>query len=149
GARGRAAAIPVDVRISAAPNRDPAKALEEGVLREDLYYRLNVILPPVPPLRERMDDVPILAMHFLHKYAAREGSPMRGIAEEAMGVLLNYPWPGNVRELENAIERAVVLGHGDKLRAADLPQQVHRRAQQQEQPVPAHLTPAGKENLAV
>src|SRR5262249_39546716 len=146
---GSSTAIPVDVRIIAATNRDLAKALEEGGLRGALYYRLNAILLPVPPLRERMDDVPILAMAFLHKYAAREGSPMRGIAEEAMGVLLNYPWPGNVRELENAIERAVVLGHGDKLRAADLPQQVHRRAAEQPPPVPADPTPAGKENLAV
>jgi len=146
---GSSTAIPVDVRIIAATNRDLAKALEEGVLREDLYYRLNVILLPVPPLRERMDDVPILAMAFLHKYAAREGSAMRGIAEEAMGVLLNYPWPGNVRELENAVERAVVLGHGEKLRAADLPQQVHRRADDHHPPVPAHLTLEEMEKLAI
>jgi len=146
---GSSTPIPVDVRIIAATNRDLAKALEEGVLREDLYYRLNVILLQVPPLRERMDDVPILAMHFLRKYAAREGSSMSAISEEAMNVLLSYSWPGNVRELENAIERAVVLGHGEKLRAQDLPQQVHRRADDQHPLVPAHLTLEEMEKLAI
>ena len=107
------------------------KALDEGVLREDLYYRLNVILLQVPPLRERMDDVPILAMHFLRKYAAREAAAMTAIAEDAMNVLLSYSWPGNVRELENAVERGVVLGQGEKLRAQDLPPQVHRRTDDQ------------------
>jgi len=109
---GSSTPIPVDVRIIAATNRELAKALEEGVLREDLYYRLNVILLQVPALRERMDDVPILAMHFLRKYVAREGAGMSGISDEAMNVLLSYSWPGNVRELENAIERGVVLGQG-------------------------------------
>src|SRR5207247_2682356 len=123
---GGSETIPVDVRIIAATNRDLQKALAEGVLREDLYYRLNVILLRVPPLRERMDDVPILAMHFVRKYAARESVPTAGIAEETMNVLLSYAWPGNVRELENAIERAVVLGRGQVLRPQDLPTQVHR-----------------------
>src|SRR5437764_76049 len=95
---GSSATIPVDTRIIAATNRDLQKALEEGVLREDLYYRLNVILLRVPPLRERIGDVPTLAMHFLRKYAAREHSSMSTIAEEALNVLLSYSWPGNVRE---------------------------------------------------
>ena len=146
---GSSTTVPVDVRIIAATNRDLKKALEEGVLREDLYYRLNVILLQVPPLRERMDDVPILAMHFLRKYAAREGAGMSGIADEAMNVLLSYSWPGNVRELENAIERGVVLGHGEKLRAQDLPPQVHRRADDQHPLVPAHLTLEEMEKLAI
>jgi len=146
---GSSTAIPVDVRIIAATNRDLQKALEEGVLREDLYYRLNVILLQVPPLRERMDDVPILAMHFLRKYAAREGSAMTAISDEALNVLLSYSWPGNVRELENAIERAVVLGQGDRLRAQDLPAQVHRRADDQHPLVPAHLTLEEMEKLAI
>src|SRR5438105_7487120 len=146
---GSSTPIPLAVRIIAATNRDLAKALEEGVLREDLYYRLNVILLQVPSLRERMDDVPILAMHFLRKYAAREGSPMTGIAEEAMHVLLSYAWPGNVRELENAIERAVVLGQGDRLRPQDLPPQVHRHADDQHPLVPAHLTLEEMEKLAI
>jgi DNA-binding NtrC family response regulator len=146
---GSSTTVPVDVRIIAATNRELKKALEEGVLREDLYYRLNVILLQVPPLRERMDDVPILAMHFLRKYAAREGAATSGIADEAMNVLLSYSWPGNVRELENAIERAVVLGHAEKLRAQDLPPQVHRRADDQHPLVPAHLTLEEMEKLAI
>ena len=146
---GSSTPIPVDVRIIAATNRDLQKALDEGVLREDLYYRLNVILLQVPPLRERMDDVPILAMHFLRKYAAREGSGMTAISDEALNVLLSYSWPGNVRELENAIERAVVLGQGDRLRAQDLPAQVHRRADDQHPLVPAHLTLEEMEKLAI
>jgi DNA-binding NtrC family response regulator len=146
---GSSTAIPVDVRIIAATNRDLQKALEEGQLREDLYYRLNVILLRVPPLRERMDDVPILAMHFLRKYAARETSAMSGVSDEAMNLLLSYSWPGNVRELENAIERAVVLGEGERIRPQDLPPQVHKRADDQHPLVPAHLTLEEMEKLAI
>ncbi|HLY39037.1 MAG TPA: sigma-54 dependent transcriptional regulator [Candidatus Binatia bacterium] len=146
---GGSGTVPVDVRIMAATNRDLAKALEEGVLREDLYYRLNVILLHVPPLRERMDDVPILAMHFLRKYAAREGASMAAISDEAMSILMNYSWPGNVRELENAVERAVVLGQGEQLRTQDLPQQVHQRVDAQHPLVPAHLTLEEMEKLAI
>ena len=141
--------IPVDVRIIAATNRDLHQALEEGVLREDLYYRLNVILLRVPPLRERMDDVPILAMHFVRKYAAREHSAMTGIADDALNVLLSYAWPGNVRELENAIERSVVLGQGTQIRAQDLPPQVHRRGDDQRPLIPAHLSLEEIEKLAI
>ncbi|HZP40349.1 MAG TPA: sigma-54 dependent transcriptional regulator, partial [Candidatus Binatia bacterium] len=146
---GGGTTIPVDVRIIAATNRDLHQALEEGALREDLYYRLNVILLRVPPLRERMDDVPILAMHFLRKYAAREHSGTTGIADDAMNVLLGYAWPGNVRELENAIERAVVLGQGPQVRAQDLPPQVHRRSDDQRPLIPAHLTLEEIEKLAI
>src|SRR5438874_6042323 len=146
---GSSATIPVDTRIIAATNRDLQKALEEGLLREDLYYRLNVILLRVPALRERMDDVQMLAMHFLRKYAAREHSSMSSIAEEALNVLLSYSWPGNVRELENAIERAVVLGKGDQLRAQDLPPQVHRGGDDERPLIPAHLTLEEIEKLAI
>jgi two-component system response regulator HydG len=96
-----------------------------------------------------MDDVPILAMHFLRKYAAREGASMGAISDEAMSVLMNYSWPGNVRELENAVERAVVLGQGEQLRAQDLPQQVHHRVDAQRPLVPAHLTLEEMEKLAI
>ncbi len=146
---GGGTTIPVDVRIIAATNRDLHQALEEGALREDLYYRLNVILLRVPPLRERMDDVPILAMHFLRKYAAREHSGTTGIADDAMNVLLGYAWPGNVRELENAIERAVVLGQGPQVRAQDLPPQVHRQSDDQRLSIPAHLSLEEIEKLAI
>jgi two-component system response regulator HydG len=96
-----------------------------------------------------MDDVPILAMHFLRKYAARESSAMAGISDEAMDLLLGYSWPGNVRELENAIERAVVLGEGERIRPQDLPPQVHKRADDQRPLVPAHLTLEEMEKLAI
>jgi DNA-binding NtrC family response regulator len=146
---GGTGAVAVDVRIIAATNRDLELALKEGQLREDLYYRLNVVQVRVPPLRERMEDVPMLAMHFLRKYAAREGVAMGGVTEEAMGLLLGYGWPGNVRELENAIERAVVLGRGTELRAGDLPPQVHRRDADPTPLVPAHLTLEELEKLAI
>ncbi len=146
---GGSPTIPVDVRIIAATNRDLHKALEDGSLREDLYYRLNVILLRVPPLRERMEDVPLLAGHFLRKYAARERSQMSAIAEEAMQILLSYSWPGNVRELENSIERAVVLGKGEQLRPQDLPPQLHRRGDDDRPLIPAHLTLEEIEKLAI
>src|SRR5262245_36703869 len=135
---GGSPAIPVDVRIIAATNRSLPQAIEAGDLREDLYYRLNVILLQLPPLRERMDDVPLLATHFLRKYAPREGNRVTSIAEEAMNVLLGYPWPGNVRELENALERAVVLAQAEQVRPQDLPPQVHDRNDDRRPLVPAH-----------
>jgi DNA-binding NtrC family response regulator len=146
---GGTGTVAVDVRIIAATNRDLDEALKDGSLREDLYYRLNVVQVRVPPLRERMEDVPMLAMHFLRKYAAREGVPMAEISAEALELLLGYAWPGNVRELENAIERAVVLGRGPTLRPGDLPPQVHRRAAEATPPVPAHLTLEALEKLAI
>jgi two-component system response regulator HydG len=96
-----------------------------------------------------MDDVPILGMHFLKKYAAREGVAMSGVTDEAMAVLTSYAWPGNVRELENAIERAVVLGRGEQLRLQDLPPQVHRRGDEQRPLIPAHLSLEEIEKLAI
>ena len=103
----------------------------------------------MPPLRERMDDVQMLAMHFLRKYAAREHSSMSAISDEAKEVLISYSWPGNVRELENAIERAVVLGKGEQLRAQDLPPQLHRRGDEERPLIPAHLTLEEIEKLAI
>jgi two-component system NtrC family response regulator/two-component system response regulator HydG len=99
----------VDVRIVAATHRDLAKKLQDGTFREDLYYRLNVIEIHVPPLRERPGDIPLLAHHFLNKYAEANRKVVRGLSDEALALLMRYGWPGNVRELENAIERAVVL----------------------------------------
>jgi DNA-binding NtrC family response regulator len=99
----------VDVRIVAATHRDLKKKLDDGSFREDLYYRLNVIEINIPSLRARPGDVPILAQHFLHKYAQANGKEIEGMSDEVMALLLGHSWPGNVRELENAMERAVVL----------------------------------------
>ncbi len=98
--------------IVAATHRDLKKKLEEGSFREDLFYRLNVIEIHIPPLRERAGDIPLLAHHFLRKYADANGKELQGISDDVLALLLSHPWPGNVRELENAIERAVVLSDG-------------------------------------
>jgi two-component system, NtrC family, response regulator AtoC len=113
--------IPVDVRIIAATNRDLRKLVEEGAFREDLYYRLNVVVIAVPPLRERLQDVPLLARHFLEKCARATGRPVAGIARETLERLSAYAWPGNVRQLEHAIERAVALSSSTVLLPTDLP----------------------------
>ena len=118
--------IKVDVRLIAASNRDVAKAVADGALREDLFYRLNVIPIHLPPLRERRDDVPPLVAHFITHLAAELGRPVRGATPEALAILENYRWPGNVRELENVIERALVLGSGDMLDARALPPDLQR-----------------------
>jgi DNA-binding NtrC family response regulator len=112
--------IRVDIRVIAATNRDLEESVKAGRFREDLYYRLNVVGLRLPRLRERSEDVPDLAQHFLRKYAAETGKPMSGISQEAMALLCHHRWPGNVRELENAIERAVVLGRGPEIIADDL-----------------------------
>ncbi len=108
--------IPVDVRVIAATNKDLDRMVAEGTYREDLFYRLSVIPLTVPPLRERGDDVALLASHFLKKYAAEMGKRIREIAPESMQLLRGYDWPGNVRVLENTIERAVAMEQGEVLR---------------------------------
>ncbi|MBV8071626.1 MAG: sigma-54-dependent Fis family transcriptional regulator, partial [Acidobacteriaceae bacterium] len=110
----------VDVRVIAATNVDLRAALEQGRFREDLYYRLNVVPISVPPLRERMEDIPFLAMHFVKKLSAELGSVAKEISPAAMDRLLTHRWPGNVRELENTIERSLVLASGEMLEAADI-----------------------------
>jgi DNA-binding NtrC family response regulator len=100
----------IDVRIIAATNQDLRAALEQGTFREDLYYRLNVVPLNIPPLRERTEDIPFLAEHFVKKLAAANASPVESITEEAIRKLLGYHWPGNVRELENVVNRIVLLG---------------------------------------
>jgi DNA-binding NtrC family response regulator len=110
----------IDVRVIAATNQDLRAALEQGTFREDLYYRLNVVPINIIPLRERMQDIPFLAEHFLHKYAAEAGNRLQGITPAAMSKLMSYHWPGNVRELENVIERSVVMCSGETLDAADI-----------------------------
>jgi DNA-binding NtrC family response regulator len=110
-----------DVRLIAATNRDLNERVAEGLFREDLYYRLNVIEIRLPSLRERRDDIPVLAGHFLEKYAAAEKGVAARISEDAMERLVRHDWPGNVRELENAIERAVALAPTDTIQVSDLP----------------------------
>jgi DNA-binding NtrC family response regulator len=110
----------VDVRIVAATHRDLKRKLEDGSFRDDLYYRLNVIEVTIPPLRERGSDIPLLAQHFLERYAAANGKTL-ALTDEALALLLQHRWPGNVRELENAIERAVVLADGATLAPLHFP----------------------------
>jgi two-component system response regulator HydG len=114
----------VDLRLVAATNQDLRAAVKEGRFREDLYYRLNVIALRVPPLRERRDDIPLLAEHFLRLYGERNGRHFSGFARAALDALARYDWPGNVRELENTVERAVVLSRGAIIEAEDLPAEV-------------------------
>lgn len=113
--------VKVDVRILAATNRDLRQEVEEGRFRQDLYYRLNVVSLQLPPLRERSEDIPLLAMHFLKMFAERNAKIVKGFTPAAMDRLLKYSWPGNVRELENAVERAVVLLIGEYVSERELP----------------------------
>jgi two-component system response regulator HydG len=112
--------ITVDVRIIAATNKDLTKAIRDGSFREDLFYRLNVVLIKMPPLRERKSDIPLLVQHFLDKYNARLRKEIRGISPDALDLMVRHDWPGNVRELENTMERLVVLSSGPYLEPADL-----------------------------
>jgi two-component system response regulator HydG len=113
--------IKVDVRVIAATNRDLKKAILDGDFREDLFYRLNVVTLDVPPLKDRREDIPLLAQHFLEVFSEKNNKKIKGITPQAMDRLLKYEWPGNVRELINAIERAVVLTRSEYLDGPDLP----------------------------
>lgn len=112
--------INVDVRIVAATNRPPAEAVASGRLREDLYYRLNVFPIDLPPLRDRLEDVPLLARHFLDGLNEREGARKR-FSDRALQALSEYRWPGNVRELRNAVHRGFILAEGDVIEVENLP----------------------------
>ena len=116
--------IKVDVRIIAATNCDLRVMVEDGRFREDLYYRLHVINVYLPPLRERKDDVPVLAQHFLEKYRDENNKPDIELGADALDLLMEYEWPGNVRELENVMERAVVLSSGSRIGAELIPDYV-------------------------
>ena len=111
-----------NARVIAATNRNLEEAIKSGHFRQDLYYRLNVVSTVVPPLRERPDDIPLLAMYFAAKYAEKCNRAVKGISSEARALLMRYSWPGNVRELENAIEHALVLGLSDEIVVEDLPE---------------------------
>jgi len=130
---GSAKVLRADVRILAATNRDLEKLVAEEKFRADLFYRLDVIRIPVPPLRERREDIPLLIDHFLKTIAGREKKAVRGVSAEAMAVLARYGYPGNIRELENVVERALVFAEGDMITTSDLP---------------VHLTEKKEEDLA-
>ncbi|UVT20391.1 MAG: sigma-54-dependent Fis family transcriptional regulator [Nitrospira sp.] len=121
---GGTATLTVDVRIIAASKKNLSSLVQAGTFREDLYYRLNVVAIGIPPLRERMEDIPLLAQYFVRMYGASKSKPVTGFSTEAMNVLTRYWWPGNVRELENAIERAVALTPHPIICPQDLPQVV-------------------------
>jgi DNA-binding NtrC family response regulator len=118
---GDTAPVKVDVRVIAATHRDLKAEAAAGRFREDLYYRLNVFPIRLPPLRERLEDVPLLAAHFLEKHARAFRREVTELAPDALRALTSYAWPGNVRELENAVERAVAVAQGSAITAADLP----------------------------
>ena len=120
---GGSKTIEVDVRVIGATNRSLPRMVKQGKFREDLYYRLNVVKIDLPPLRERMEDVPLLATHFAGKYA-RAGEPAKSVSPAAMDCLLRYHWPGNIRQLENAIERACVTARGPMIEPENLPGEV-------------------------
>jgi two-component system response regulator HydG len=124
---GSTDAIPIDTRVLAATNRDLDEEIRNGNFRSDLYYRLNVIALHLPPLRQRTDDVPVLAEHFLERIAGLREEPPKRLTDEALTVLVEYAWPGNVRELENALERAIILTAGEIIDVDALPERVTER----------------------
>ena len=119
--------VKCDVRVLAATNRDVGEAVKEGRFREDLYFRLNVVNLNIPPLAQRKGDIPLLAQHFLLKYASRMRKPVTRISSEVMALLVDYPFPGNVRELENLIERGTAMAQGDTIEVAHLPEALQKR----------------------
>ena len=125
--------VPFDVRLIAATNRDLEAAIEAGTFRSDLYFRIDVVEIPIPPLRSRGNDILLLAQHFLVRFAERAKKPVRGLGPEVAERLLGYGWPGNVRELQNAMERATALSSGDTLSVDDLPAKLREK-----RPEPLH-----------
>jgi DNA-binding NtrC family response regulator len=117
---GQSHTVAVDVRIVAATNRDPLEQIRQGMLRMDLYYRLNVLPIHVPTLRERSDDIPLLANHFLSRSASRRDRAIHGFSKEALPELMKHDWPGNIRELENLVERLAILGTSDEIGVDDV-----------------------------
>jgi two-component system response regulator HydG len=118
--------IEVNFRLLSATNRDTSALLEEGVLRKDLYFRISTIKIKVPPLRDRLDDIPLLAQHFLDRFNVQYGKQIRGLAKETVLRMLHYNWPGNIRELESVIERAVLFCPGNQIMPECLPEEFHQ-----------------------
>jgi len=113
--------IKVDVRVLAATNKDPIKAIQEGTFREDLYYRLNVVSLTLPPLRERREDIPALVQAFIEEFNTRYDKHIRSVDESVLNSLIAQPWPGNVRELRNTLERAIIVCDGDTILSKHVP----------------------------
>jgi DNA-binding NtrC family response regulator len=119
---GGVKSIKVDIRVVAATNQELEALVKQGNFREDLYYRLNVIPIRIPPLRDRVSDIPLLVVHFLQEFSKKKKKPAKRLSPQAMDLLIRYPWPGNVRELENLMERLVILTEGNVVEVEDLPQ---------------------------
>ena len=124
---GSSKLIPLKARLIFATHRDLSEIVAEGKFRQDLFYRINVIRIDAPALQDRSEDIPGLSMHFLRSYSEQFEKPMTGIDPRAMALLKQYSWPGNVRELENVIQRAIILAHGETIRAEDLPRTIHEQ----------------------
>ncbi|MFM7128858.1 MAG: sigma-54 interaction domain-containing protein [bacterium] len=136
---GSSQSMKVDVRVVAATHRDLEAMIRAGEFREDLYYRLNVISLRMPALRERREDIFAIAVHFLNQCVNRLDKPVKGIAGEAVEMLVEYDWPGNIRELENCIERSIVLADGESIEPHDLPLELHQSKPRRASSVPASL----------
>jgi two-component system, NtrC family, response regulator PilR len=135
--------VKVDVRVIAATNKDLERAVTEGTFREDLYYRLDVIPIMLPPLRQRVEDIPMLAQHFLEKYSRAGGTSAPALSAEVLKLLMAHEWKGNVRELENLIERSVAFGGGAMIKEADVAAWLHRPTAAAKSAYPAELPPEG------
>ena len=125
---GSEESVEVDVRLLLATNEDLSKAVAEGRFRQDLFYRVSVVPIHLPPLRERVADIPLLVQHFLRRASEENSKPVKHVHDTAMTILQAHPWPGNIRELENVIERGVILARGDTLMPGDLPPDLTRSA---------------------
>jgi len=128
--------VEVDIRLIAATNRDLKQLVDEGKFREDLFFRLDVVRLDIPPLYERLGDVPLLCSHFIGEFSKANAKPVDGITPDAVNLLSSYAWPGNVRELRNTIEKMVVLARGDKLTARDVPLNIKQAVRESGGPVP-------------
>ena len=141
--------VKVDVRVLAATNRNLEQEMKEGRFREDLYYRLNVVRLEVPPLRDRKEDIPLLAKHFLNKYSEENKKNIEGFTNSARSALFNYEWPGNIRELGNCIESAVVMCRGNLIDLNDLPVNISRSPKTDEITIPLGSTMEEAEKLII
>jgi DNA-binding NtrC family response regulator len=146
---GGRAEVKMDVRVLAATNKDPQKALRDGTFREDLYYRLNVVSLALPPLRDRREDIPLLIQAFIEEFNAKYDKRIGGVEEAAQSALETAPWPGNVRELRNTLERAVIVCGGQRLDLKHLSDLSGSAGPRAAAPLPAHSSAVSGNDLAV